>query len=130
MYGVIFFDGVCNLCNGVVDFLIRMDKKRIFRYAPLQSQTAKEMNLISTNGKDPDSIILLYNEQLYRKSDAVLKIALLLQGAWRIFVVFYILPGNIRDKLYDFIASRRYKWFGKRDSCRTPTEEEAQLFLK
>lgn len=127
---IIFFDGVCNLCNGSVNFVIDRDKKKVFRYAPLQSDFAKEKLL--PKGVDLeklDTIMLLKDGKVYQKSSAALLVASKLSGAWPLFAVFLILPKFIRDFFYDIVARNRYKWFGKEDQCRIPTPELKSLFL-
>lgn len=126
---IIFFDGVCNLCNGAINFIIDRDKKSYFKFAPLQSSVA-ETYISRSVIKNTDSIILWESGQLYSKSSAALKIARHLDGAWKAFYVFIIIPKFIRDFVYDIIAKNRYKWFGKRDSCRMPNEEIKNRFLE
>lgn len=125
---VLIFDGVCNLCNNAVDFFISRDKEKIFRYAPLQGEFAKA-NLDSTRLKNLDSVVLLYEGKLYIKSQAILKALIILGWPYRLCGIFKLVPICISDKVYDLIASNRYKFFGKKDSCRLPTVEEKSLFL-
>ncbi|WKK77835.1 DCC1-like thiol-disulfide oxidoreductase family protein [Marivirga salinae] len=126
---IIFFDGVCNLCNGAINFIIDRDKKGHFKFAPLQSNVAK--NYVSQQIiNNTDSIILWKADQLYSKSTAALKIARHLDGAWKGLYVLIIIPKFIRDFVYDIIAKKRYKWFGKRDSCRMPTKDIKNRFLE
>lgn len=128
---VVLFDGVCNLCNGAVDFIMKRDTKNYFVFTSLQSEAAKEIleeNFPKTLA--PDSILLWENNVLYIKSLAALRIAKSLPGAWPI--VFYIgrlFPRLLRDVIYDFIARNRYRWFGKSSTCRLPTEAERSKFL-
>lgn len=132
---IIFFDGVCSLCNGFIDFLIRRDQKRIFSYAPLQGSTALErlpMSKIKSTGPEGSnftSIVLLDNGVMLTQSDAVLSIVSQLGGVWSLAPLLRIFPRIVRDSFYSLIARNRYAWFGKRDSCRLPTKEERQLFL-
>ena len=125
---IIFFDGVCGLCNRAVDFLIRRDKKRMFLFAPLQGATAKgelpEHLLAKT-----DTIILKGKEQIYIKSTAILEIFKRIGGVWRFTALFYVFPKIFRDWLYDIVANNRYKVFGKKESCRIPSPEEREVFL-
>ncbi|WP_224482788.1 thiol-disulfide oxidoreductase DCC family protein [Robertkochia aurantiaca] len=130
---IILFDGVCNLCNGAVTFIIRRDDKDVFRYAALQSEVGQE--LIAERGIDTektDSIILIEpGVAYYTRSTAAIEIAREFGGAWKIFTVFkYILPESVRDALYDFVARNRYRWFGKKDSCMIPTPELKAKFLE
>jgi predicted DCC family thiol-disulfide oxidoreductase YuxK len=130
-YPVLYFDGVCNLCNGAVQFIIRTDKKKQFRFASLQSAAGERMKheLKNTHGNIPDSLVLVYEGKNYMKSDAVLKIARLLGGVYSIARVGYIFPLFIRNAIYDWVARNRYKWYGKRDKCMIPTSELKSRFL-
>src|SRR5690606_4973472 len=128
---VVLFDGVCNLCNGAVQFIIKRDSHDRFRFASLQSQAAEA--LLGTpvpSGEDPSSIIVLADGRSYDTSDAILRIARDLGPAWSWWGVFRIVPKTVRDGLYRFIARNRYRWFGKRDSCMIPTPELKAKFLK
>ncbi|RZS93757.1 thiol-disulfide oxidoreductase DCC family protein [Aquimarina brevivitae] len=128
---IILFDGVCNLCNGAVNFIIKRDKNSIFRYASLQSEIGQQ--LTSERGIDTtqiDSIILIDpNEAYYIKSTAALQIAKQLSGFYPLLSIFLIFPKVLRDWIYDFIAKNRYKWFGKKEQCVIPTPELRSLFL-
>ena len=128
---IILFDGVCNLCNGSVQFVIKRDKKDVFRYAAIQSEVGEQ--LIAERHIDTsqvDSIILIEPGVAYfTKSDAALEIAGELGGLWKLTSVFKWIPKSIRDVIYDFVARNRYKWFGKSDACRLPTKEEREKFL-
>jgi len=128
---IILFDGVCNLCNGAVQFIIKRDRKDIFRYAALQSETGKK--LIAERGIDTskiDSIILIEPGVAYfTKSDAALYIGRNFGGLWKALVVFTWLPKSFRDFVYDIIAKNRYKWFGRKDACMIPTPELQAKFL-
>lgn len=126
---VVLFDGVCNLCNGSVQWLIRHDKKMILRYAPLQGTKANELLESQNPQVYPDSILLVYKGRVYSESSAVLKIASLLGFPWNVSVVFFIIPEFLRNAVYRFVARNRYKWFGKRESCMMPDERTSQLFI-
>jgi predicted DCC family thiol-disulfide oxidoreductase YuxK len=130
MQAVIFFDGVCNLCNGAIQFIIKRDKQETFRFSALQSNYAKEIlpNYFSTT-KQTDSIILLQNGKIYQQSTAALKIARRLSGLWPAVYIFIIVPKFIRDAVYHYIAKNRYRWFGKQESCWVPTPELKDKFL-
>ena len=130
-YPILFFDGVCNLCNGYVQFIIKRDKKQLFRFSSLQSKSGEELQSHIRNdiGVVPDSAVLVYGGTYYTKADAVLKTASLLGGIYTLLKVGYILPRGMRNSIYDFVAKRRYKWFGKRDECMIPTENLKSLFL-
>ena len=127
---IVLFDGVCNLCNGSVQFIIKRDKKRVFRYATLQSEFAR--NLLKARGEpvpDIESVILVSPAGVYYCSDAALRIAQKLSGAWPVLSIFRVVPRPIRDAIYNYIGRNRYKWFGKQESCMIPTPELKSLFL-
>lgn len=128
---IILFDGVCNLCNSAVQFVIQNDKKDVFRFVALQSDLGQEiLNHIGINPKNIDSIIL-YEPSVayYYKSSAAIEIAKSLGGFWHLGTVFRIIPTGIRNSLYDYIAKNRYKWYGKKESCMIPTPELKAKFL-
>lgn len=125
---IIFFDGVCGLCNRTVDFLIRHDKDRQFLFAPLQGETASR-TLPATRTTQPDTIICKDGSKLYYKSDAVLHIMMRIGGIWRLSGAVYIIPKFIRDFFYDIVAGNRYRIFGKKESCRLPSSQEREVFL-
>ena len=127
---IIFFDGVCNLCNASVNFIIDRDPKGVFKFAPLQSQTARE--LLSKHNVDMekmDSIVFYSQGMIYQRSRAALEIARRLSGGWPLFYVFMIVPAFIRNFFYDLVARNRYMWFGKRETCRIPTPDLKSRFL-
>ncbi|MBP2833553.1 DUF393 domain-containing protein [Aquimarina sp. U1-2] len=128
---IILFDGVCNLCDSAINFVIKHDKNDVFRYASLQSDIGKK--LISERSIDSatiDSIILIDPKlAYYHKSTAALQITKQLSGIYPVFSVFLIVPKTIRDWVYDFVAKNRYKWFGKKESCMIPTPELKALFI-
>jgi len=127
---IILFDGVCNLCNNSVQFIIKRDKKQCFLYASLQSDAAQSILLqFQLKNSDFDSIILIEDGKVYQKSTAILKITKHLSGIWKLNYGFIIIPKFIRDFIYSIIAKNRYKWFGKRDVCMVPTEELRMRFL-
>jgi predicted DCC family thiol-disulfide oxidoreductase YuxK len=128
---IILFDGVCNLCNSSVQFVIKRDKKDVFRYAALQSEIGQQLvNQRHIDTSKVDSIILIEpNVAYYTKSDAALEIAQDLGGLWKLTTVFTWIPTSIRNGIYDFIAKNRYKWFGKQESCMIPTPELKAKFL-
>jgi predicted DCC family thiol-disulfide oxidoreductase YuxK len=115
---VILFDGVCNLCNGTVDFLMKRDRKKQFRFASLQSETGEFLRLQYQIPADSDSVILIKSETVYFKSEAAIEIAKMLPFPWKIAGFLRIIPHKFRDKIYDIIAKNRYRWFGKREMCR------------
>jgi predicted DCC family thiol-disulfide oxidoreductase YuxK len=127
---VVLFDGVCNLCNGLVKFLIRQDKHSLLRFAPLQSEAAAK--LLGARLPDhgiPDSFIFIKDGKIYARSDAALNLAGILPWYWQWLQLFRILPKPLRDLLYKAIAKRRYNWFGKKSACMVPTPELRSRFL-
>lgn len=127
---IILFDGVCNLCNSSINFIIKHDPKRIFRYAAMQSGTGRKLKAqFKIQNDDPDTVILVKNNEVYEKSDAVFKILSKLPGAFKMLYLFIFLPRFIRDFFYDLIAANRYKFFGKKDTCMIPAPEIKELFL-
>ena len=125
----IFFDGVCNLCNGAINFVIDRDKKQRFNFSSLQSEAAEK--ILPNYLNEVDSIILVKKSgKIYCKSNAALEISKSLKGLWPALYAFKILPRFIRDIVYDWIAKNRYKWFGKRDTCRMPSPELKERFLE
>jgi len=127
---IILFDGVCNVCNGSVQFVIKRDKKNNFRFASLQSQEGQKL-LAHYNlpASDFNSFVLIENERVYIKSEGALKVAKKLSGLWPLLYGFIIVPKFLRDGVYNVIARNRYKWFGKKDSCMIPTPEIRAKFL-
>ena len=129
-HSIILFDGVCNLCNGAVQFVIKRDNKNRFVFASLQSgegiEILKEYNLPSNKMA---SFILVDNGKVYDKSTAALRVLKNLKGLWRAFYIFIIVPKFIRDGVYDWIAKHRYQWFGRKDECMIPTPELKAKFL-
>lgn len=127
---VILFDGVCNLCNGFVQFLIVRDRKRRFRYASLQSEVGQAlMQSVGLPVDEINTVVLLEGGKAYTHSDVALRVARQMGGLWPLAVLFYIVPKFIRDAVYNWIARNRYRWFGKRESCMVPTPELKSLFL-
>ncbi|MEN7546599.1 thiol-disulfide oxidoreductase DCC family protein [Rapidithrix thailandica] len=127
---IILFDGICNFCNDSVNFIIDHDPKKKFKFAALQSEVGRQ--LLRSLGQDPDkmdSIVLIEKGKVFKKSTAALKVARYLSAPWPLAYGFLIVPVFIRNLVYDWIARNRYKWFGKREQCRMPNEEEKQRFL-
>lgn len=128
---IILFDGVCNLCNGAIQFVIKRDKNDVFRYAALQSEIGQK--LIHDRGIDTsklDSIILIEpGVAYYAKSEAALEITKAFGGLWATLQIFQWVPTSLRDVIYDFVAKNRYRWFGKKDQCMIPTPELQAKFL-
>lgn len=127
---LILFDGVCNLCSGAVQFVLRRDRAARFRFASLQSAAGqRELARAGVLGKVPDSIVLLAGGRVRVKSAAALAIARGLRFPWPLLSVFWLVPFPLRDLVYDWIARNRYRWFGKRDECWVPTAELRSRFL-
>lgn len=128
---ILLFDGVCNLCNGAVNFIIDRDPKNHFKFAALQSDFGQEqLRKLGFSQSDFDSLVLLSQDRVYKKSSAALRIAGKLNSLYPLLKVFLVLPPFIRDGVYDIIARNRYKWFGKRDECRIPTPELRSRFIE
>jgi predicted DCC family thiol-disulfide oxidoreductase YuxK len=135
---IVFFDGVCNLCNGVVQFIIDRDPAARIRFAALQSESARELLLplgVELRPDEPDSIVIITHGKdgkaaAYERSTAVLRIARELSFPWPVlFYLGIIWPRFVRDVIYKFVARHRYRWFGKTESCRVPTPELRARFL-
>lgn len=128
---IILFDGVCNLCDSAVQFVIEHDTKDMFRFVALQSELGKEiLKHIGINPINIDSVIL-YEPGIayYYKSTAAIEIAKILGGFWHLGTIFRIIPTGIRNQLYDYVAKNRYKWYGKKEICWIPTEKLKSKFL-
>jgi predicted DCC family thiol-disulfide oxidoreductase YuxK len=127
---VILFDGVCNLCNGFVQFVIGADTGRRFYFASLQSETARELlKDLFPSAQALDSVVLIENGRYYRQSTAALRILRHLGGGWPLLYGFIVLPAFFRDWIYDWIAKNRYRWFGQRQACMLPTPALKARFL-
>ena len=129
---LVFFDGVCNLCNGTVQFILDRDKGSAFRFAQLQSEAAaKVLNErgVTIDKEALDSVMLVEGDKVYQRSDAALRIARRLSFPWSLWYVFIIVPRFLRDAIYKLIARNRYRWFGKSETCRVPTPELRARFL-
>ena len=128
---IILFDGVCNLCNGSVQFIINRDKKRRFRFASLQSEFGQQQ--LKEIGLDPNqlhTIIFIKGKSFYNRSNAALEIARYLDGIWPVLYGFKIIPTFLRDAVYNLVAKNRYEVFGKKDACRLPTPELRYRFIE
>jgi predicted DCC family thiol-disulfide oxidoreductase YuxK len=126
----ILFDGVCHLCAASVQFVIKRDPQQRFRFARLQSDVAQQL-LADYNATDNglDSVVLIYQGRLYRKSRAALHTLLLLNRAWPVMGIFLLVPRFIADPVYDYIGKHRYRWFGKMDACWLPETDRHWQFL-
>jgi predicted DCC family thiol-disulfide oxidoreductase YuxK len=130
-HAIILFDGVCNLCNSSVQFIIKRDKRDYFRFAALQTYNAEKK--LPENRKhltNFNSIILIENEKYYFRSTAALRIARKLSGAWKLLYIFIIVPPFIRHFVYDIIARNRYRWFGRQENCMIPSAELKEKFIQ
>jgi predicted DCC family thiol-disulfide oxidoreductase YuxK len=128
---VIVFDGVCVLCSRSVQFILARDPQKRYRFAAMQSASGRM--LMRDHGLDPDdpvSLLLFDGTRPWTDSEAVLRIVARFGGAWRLAALVRILPRAARDSLYRNFARRRYRWFGKRDSCMLPSPETAERFLR
>ncbi len=128
-YPILLFDGFCNLCNSTVNFILKRDKQKQFRFATLQSKTGKSLLKKYAVPSGTDSVVLIFRKKTFMESDAVLAIAALLPPPWKWFKVFTFLPAAFRNWIYGQIARNRYRCFGKRKTCRLPSPEDIEQFL-
>ncbi|MER3464042.1 MAG: hypothetical protein C4329_06145 [Chitinophagaceae bacterium] len=127
---IILFDGICNFCNSAINFVLKQDKKDVFRFAPLQSEAGQLLlEQYGLSKEDFDSFVLIDGGKVYKKSAASLQVMNRLPWYWKETQVLRIVPSFLRDSIYDFIACNRYKWFGKREACMVPTPEMRNRFL-
>lgn len=141
---VLLFDGVCSLCNSVVDFVIRNERHGTVKFAALQSEGARELldarlgversralraERPDGSHDDPGTVVYVEGERVWERSTAILRMARHLRWPWRALLIGWILPRFVRDALYGYVARHRYAWFGKKESCRIPTPEERARFL-
>ena len=129
-HSIILFDGVCNLCNGAVQFVIKRDNKNRFLFASLQSEEGKQI-LEDNNfpANKSDSFLLVEDGKVYERSTAALRVLKNLSGLRSLLYGFIIVPKFIRDSVYNWIAKNRYQWFGQKDECMIPTPELKAKFL-
>ena len=128
---IIIFDGICNLCNATVLFLINRDKKNIFKFVSMQSDIAKQIfKEYNINFKNLDTIIFIEKNDFYIKSDAIIRIFKKLNYPWKVFYFLKFIPKFIRDRIYDIVANNRYNWFGRRNTCMIPSNETKSKFLE
>jgi predicted DCC family thiol-disulfide oxidoreductase YuxK len=129
-HSVLLFDGVCNLCNHIVTFIIHRDPKATFRFASLQSQIgARMLQQHGLPSSDMNTVILVEGNNFYTKSTAALHVFKRLGGLWPLLYMFIIIPKPIRDIIYAWVARNRYTWFGKKDQCMIPTPGLKERFL-
>ena len=127
---IVAFDGVCNLCNATVNWIIDNDSKKQFKFIALQDiDRIKDLPVDFQRTESYQSVYLIEQGKLYQKSTAVLKICQKLSGLYPLLYLYIIIPRPLRDLVYDLIAQNRYKWFGKRSHCRIPTPELKERFL-
>ncbi len=127
---IILFDGVCNFCNAVTNFIIRQDKKKIFRFAAFQSTVGQKiLKQLNFSLDSFETFLFIANGKIYKKSNAALRLYNKLSWYWKWTQLFWIFPRFFRDWIYDIIARNRYKWFGKREECMVPTAELKERFL-
>lgn len=129
MNNIVLFDGVCNLCNRSVDFIIRNQKSHKLQFASLQSDVGK--SIVNKSGLDeiPDSVMLFVDGELLVRSDAALAISTYLKRPYAYGIIFKYVPKILRDSVYNLIAKNRYRWFGKKETCRVPSADERERFL-
>jgi len=132
---VVLFDGVCNLCNGLVQFLLPRDRDRRLRFAALQSEAGQALlerhgfEAAALDAGEFDTIVLVEGDRTYTKSAAAIRIAELLGWPYRLAAVARLLPAGLRDRLYDVVAANRHAWFGRREQCMVPDEDVSDRFL-
>ncbi len=128
---VVLFDGVCNLCNRSVRWILKRDAAGVFRFASLQSESARRLlpPRLQNRGETPASVYLVDGNEIWEKSDAWFQIVRRLGGPWSALGCLRVLPRGLRDAVYDFIAKRRYRWFGKLDRCPLPDPRYKDRFL-
>lgn len=125
---ILYFDGYCTLCNSTIDYYIQKDKRMIFKYSSLQSSYAKK-NLASEYVQDLETVVFQKDNNIYKRSDAILVSFSLLRPYYKFVLILLIIPTPIRDYFYKILSKNRYKWFKKRETCRIPSKEEQKLFL-
>lgn len=125
---ILFFDGHCNLCNSFIDFLVRNDPAKKIKIASLQGETSQKY-LSSTQIESMQSVVLLKKGQIYNKSAAIFRVAKQVRGTFLWLLPFSVIPRIVADWVYDRVAANRIRWFGRRETCRIPTEEEKSHFL-
>ena len=126
---IIFFDGVCGMCNRFVDLILRIDTKGIFRFTPIQGETAKQLLPPLSEAPQEWSMFYLDERGIHKESDAFLEVYHRLGGAWWFLSLLRLVPRGVRDFVYRTVARNRYRWFGQRDACRIPSPEEKCRFL-
>ncbi|HEY2347529.1 MAG TPA: thiol-disulfide oxidoreductase DCC family protein [Puia sp.] len=127
---ILLFDGVCNLCNGLVQFIIKRDRRAKFKFASLQSEAGQQcLKRFGLVKNEFESFVMIQGNNYYLKSTAALKTCRELGGLWKAFYIFILVPHPVRDFLYDLVAKSRYRIFGKREECMIPTPGLIERFL-
>ena len=127
---IVIFDGVCNFCNGAVNFIIQRDPEGVFAFTPMQSELAQELTeRFNVPNVGTDTLVLIKQGECFVLSDAALEIARDLKGPWRFCYVFKVVPKPIRDAAYKLFARHRYRLFGKKDACMVPSAEVKSRFV-
>ncbi len=127
---ILLFDGVCNLCNASVQWVLKHDRKGVFRFAALQSDAGKALlRRFGMPSADFDTVVMVAGDRVFTRSDAALEIVRRIGGAWSLLTVFKIVPRPLRNAVYDWVARHRYRWFGRTESCMIPRPEWANRFL-
>lgn len=129
-FAILLFDGVCNLCNSSVNFIMKFDRKKKFRFGSFQLEAGKNLCTIHQIPENTDSVILIWKNSVYTESDAFIEVCRLLPYPFRMGVAIKILPASLRNRIYRFIAKNRFRWFGKRQSCRVATQAEKKYFIE
>ena len=129
-FPVLLFDGVCNLCNGSVQWVLRHDARAQFRFAALQSDTGQALlRRFGLDSAQLDTVVLVDGDRIFLRSDAPLEVARRLGGGWALLYIFKVLPRPLRNAVYDWVARHRYRWFGREESCMLPRLEWKGRFV-
>ena len=127
---ILLFDGVCNLCDSFVQFIIRHDPEAVFRFTPLQSEAGQYfLQEAGFPAEELSTVVLVYQGKFYTHSDVALQVVRYLPGLWSLLYGLRIIPKSIRDTIYNWVANNRYRWFGKQESCMMPTPDLKSRFL-
>lgn len=129
MNGILLFDGECNFCDKSVQFILKRDAHKHFKFASLQSEIGQDLLENFNVPLGIDSLLLIENRRYYTKSSAAFQVCRHLTGLWKLLYIGILIPKPIRDVVYNYIAKNRYTWFGKKQSCTLPTKEERKQFL-
>jgi len=130
-HSILLFDGVCNLCNGAIQFIIPRDPAGTIRFAPLQSGLGTRVQQqAGLSIDDLETVVLVEDGLAYTKSDAAIRVGEQLGGVYRLLSVGRLVPRGLRDRIYDFVADNRYDWFGRKDQCMIPDEDVSDRFLE